>query len=250
MLLRVILSKFTKRPQMRTLLCEFILNMAVLKFIMAQTAVYAMIQRYSEQMQHMYYTCFVHKNSQFWNLRPSLLVNEVIKEQVQTKQLGSRSVTKVLNPDIQTGKHIKSLFCFVIFKESGSALKEWISKKIQSGRLIVICRTYLHKERYLDASMSSWSSTAPRHVGHTKRLLNCLLLFRETFALHQLDCFSHVRREQSQSKWLSDCGPQPSDGRTSVVTNGTVRLFVGPPLNYIYIYIYIYIIFPCPTRKL
>jgi len=46
--------KPTKGPQMQTLLCEFILNMATLKFIMVLTAVYAMIQRYSEQMQIMY----------------------------------------------------------------------------------------------------------------------------------------------------------------------------------------------------
>ena len=56
--------KSTKGPEMQTLLCEFILNMATLKFIMVLTAVYPMIQRYSEQCKScIYYTWFVHKNS-------------------------------------------------------------------------------------------------------------------------------------------------------------------------------------------
>ena len=46
--------KSTKGPEMQTFLCEFILNMATLKLIMVLTAVYPMIQRYSEQMQIMY----------------------------------------------------------------------------------------------------------------------------------------------------------------------------------------------------
>ena len=96
------------------------------------------------------------------------------------KQRGSRSLMMVLNEDIQTGKHIKSLSCW----NSGKAEVHWrkeLNGISKSSFQAIICRIYPHKERYLDALLNSCSEILilrnkywNREIKHVHRNGPCL----------------------------------------------------------------------------